>query len=109
MNNADEYQDWTSTTAVFKVKDTMSYLTLGLTGEAGEVANKIKKVLRDKDGVMDEATRLQLIDEMGDVMWYVAQLCAFLGADLSQVMEMNKAKLESRKDRNTLAGEGDNR
>lgn len=85
------------------------YPTLGLVGEAGEIAEKVKKVLRDKQGIIDNATRVQLVGELGDVLWYVSQLAYELGVDLDEVAMFNLDKLTSRKARNKLHGEGDNR
>jgi NTP pyrophosphatase (non-canonical NTP hydrolase) len=86
-----------------------TYPTLGLCGEAGEVADKIKKVMRDRDGVFDEAVRDDLALELGDVLWYVAQLATELELDLDAIAEANLAKLASRAARNVIAGSGDRR
>ncbi|MGB1416827.1 MAG: nucleoside triphosphate pyrophosphohydrolase family protein [Synechococcus sp.] len=85
------------------------YPTLGLTGEAGEVADKVKKVLRDGDGVFDAETREAIKLELGDVLWYVAQLALELGYDLDQVAAANLDKLASRASRGQIAGSGDHR
>jgi NTP pyrophosphatase (non-canonical NTP hydrolase) len=98
----DEYQEKVMTTAIYK--DKILYTALGLCGEAGEVAEKIKKWLRD--GELDD---IELAKELGDVMWYVAALSNDLGYDLSEIAEMNLIKLQSRKARGMLGGSGDNR
>jgi NTP pyrophosphatase (non-canonical NTP hydrolase) len=98
----DEYQERVMTTAIYK--DKILYTALGLCGEAGEVAEKIKKWLRD--GELDD---IELAKELGDVMWYVAALSNDLGYDLSEIAEMNLIKLQSRKARGMLGGSGDNR
>ena len=85
------------------------YPTLGLCGEAGEVAEKVKKVLRDREGAFDAAAREDLLLELGDVLWYVAQLATELGLDLDEVATANLAKLESRAARNVISGDGDRR
>lgn len=85
------------------------YPTLGLCGEAGEVADKIKKVLRDRGGVLDAAVRDDLKLELGDVLWYLAQLATELDLDLAEVAEANLAKLASRAARNVIGGSGDRR
>lgn len=85
------------------------YPTLGLCGEAGEVADKVKKVLRDQAGVFDPAVRDDLRLELGDVLWYVAQLASELGLNLEDVAEANLAKLASRAARNVIGGSGDRR
>ena len=83
------------------------YPTLGLANEAGEVAGKIKKIFRDKGGLIGEAERGALKDELGDVLWYLAQVCTELGLTLEEVAEANLEKLASRQSRGTLYGEGD--
>ncbi len=85
------------------------YPTLGLAGEAGEVADKVKKVLRDKSGKFDTKTSDSIKLELGDVLWYVAQLSSELGFDLNDIAQANLDKLKSRAERNTISGEGDNR
>jgi NTP pyrophosphatase (non-canonical NTP hydrolase) len=85
------------------------YPTLGLCGEAGEVADKVKKVLRDRAGVFDAEVREDLRLELGDVLWYVAQLATELGLDLDEVAAANLAKLADRANRNVIAGSGDRR
>ena len=82
---------------------------LGLAGEAGEAADKVKKILRDKGGYASEEDRAELLKELGDVLWYVANVARYLGTDLSEVAKNNIDKLESRRKRNKLHGEGDNR
>ena len=90
-------------------KDLIVRLTLGLTGEAGEVAEKVKKVLRDKKGRFSKEDRLALIDELGDCLWYLSNLSDLLGDRLPYVATRNITKLKSRKCRNTLKGSGDQR
>jgi NTP pyrophosphatase (non-canonical NTP hydrolase) len=86
-----------------------TYPTLGLCGEAGEVADKIKKVMRDRDGVFDASVRDDLALELGDVLWYVAQLATELGLDLDAIAVANLDKLASRAARNVIGGSGDRR
>jgi NTP pyrophosphatase (non-canonical NTP hydrolase) len=86
-----------------------TYPTLGLCGEAGEVADKIKKVMRDCGGVLDDQVREDLRLELGDVLWYLAQLATELDLDLAEIAEANLAKLASRAARNVIAGSGDRR
>jgi len=85
------------------------YPTLGLCGEAGEVADKVKKVLRDREGRFDAAVIDDLRLELGDVLWYVAQLATELELDLADIAEANLAKLASRAARNVISGHGDRR
>jgi NTP pyrophosphatase (non-canonical NTP hydrolase) len=85
------------------------YPTLGLCGEAGEVADKVKKVIRDRGGTFSPEVKRALELELGDVLWYVAQLATELGLDLEQVAQANLDKLASRAARDVIAGEGDDR
>ena len=82
---------------------------LGLPGEAGETADKFKKIIRDKNGVISEAEREEIVKELGDVMWYVSTIAAYLNVPLSEVANKNIMKLESRLTRNKIHGSGDNR
>lgn len=89
------------------------YPTLGLAGEGGEIAEKVKKLMRDRGvftpaDVSDEL-RAEILKELGDVLWYTAQLATEFGVDLDAVAEQNIAKLKSRMERDTLHGDGDNR
>ncbi len=107
----EEYQKLTGETAIYP-KDggkNLVYTTLGMASESGEVAGKSKKVIRDKNGAIDEATRKEMSDEIGDVLWYVSQLSAELGLNLEDVASGNIEKLRSRKNRGKLPGSGDNR
>ena len=85
------------------------YPTLGLCGEAGEVADKVKKVLRDQNGEFSPEVAQALMLELGDVLWYVAQLASELGFELDQIAEANLQKLASRAARNVISGSGDHR
>lgn len=85
------------------------YPTLGLANEAGEVAGKVKKIFRDKDGKLSAEDREALKSELGDVLWYLAQICTELDITLEEVAEANLEKLFSRKERNQIGGSGDNR
>jgi NTP pyrophosphatase (non-canonical NTP hydrolase) len=105
-----EYQERSRSTAIYPdAGRNFTYPTLGLAGEAGEVAEKIKKVHRDKAGKVDDETRAAVEKELGDVLWYVAQLATELGLDLGEVAGKNLAKLASRKERGVLGGSGDAR
>ncbi len=106
----EEYQKESRRTALYPNKDNnFIYPTLGLSGEAGEVAEKIKKVLRDKDGMMDDATREEIKKELGDVLWYVSQIATELGLSLDNIANTNIKKIFSRLDRGVISGDGDNR
>ena len=108
--NLEEYQKKSRKTAVYpEAGKNFYYPTLGLVGEAGEVANKIKKVMRDKNNELDEATRDAVKGELGDVLWYVAQLATELELSMDEIAVKNIEKLYSRMDRGVLGGNGDNR
>lgn len=103
-NHLDDYQKKAFVTAKPSSRN-LYYMALGLAGEAGEVANKVKKVMRD--GV--EPDRAALQDELGDVLWYVASMATVLGLGLSDVAAQNLWKLKDRQQRGKLEGSGDNR
>ena len=101
----NDYQDKAKETGFYpKIEDDkwmlkdaeLSYVALGLAGEAGEIANKVKKIFRDDGGYLEEARRLDLKYELGDVLWYVSELSRQLGYTLEEVAESNLDKLEKR-------------
>ncbi len=101
----DEYQDETERTAQYPEDEALQYLALGLVGESGEVAEKVKKYIREDDpGYLE-----QLDKELGDVLWYLARLADERGLDLSDVAERNLDKLLDRKERGRIHGQGDDR
>jgi len=107
----DEYQQQALTTVLStgdKFKDLLHWV-LGINGESGEVAEKLKKIIRDKDGVVSEEDKQELAKELGDVLWYLAVFAQDLGVSLDDIAAQNLAKLKSRKDRGVLGGSGDNR
>lgn len=85
------------------------YPTLGLTNEAGEFAGKVKKIFRDKGGVISPEDREALKSELGDVLWYLTQICTQLDLNLADVAQANIVKLSSRKRRGKIGGDGDSR
>lgn len=108
--NFVEYQKLANNTSLGVIIDKkFVYTALGLAGEAGEVAGKIKKIYRDNDGVLDEKRRQILKKELGDVLWYVAQLCTDLDLSLDEVAKYNIEKLATRKKIGTIRGDGDDR
>lgn len=107
--NFKTYQEKAGATAIYGIGNSVNYPILGLVGEAGELANKYKKVLRDDDGILHPDKRQALIDELGDVLWYVAALATDLGVDLNDVAQKNIDKLEDRQKRNVIKGSGDKR
>ena len=98
-----------STWKLVETQGPLVYPTLGLVNEAGELAGKIKKIFRDRGGVVSEADRQALKGELGDVLWYLAQICTELDLSLEEVAQHNLDKLRSRLERGTLGGDGDNR
>lgn len=104
-----EYEDVAMLSAIYNGGDKIVYPALGLGNEAGEVQGKIKKVLRDKGGVYDDETKKAILDECGDVLWYLASLVKDLGSDLNTIAVMNIVKLTDRRKRNVIGGSGDNR
>lgn len=105
----DEYQNEAMRTAVYPTAHAIEYTALGLVSEAGEVAGKVKKMIRDNGGVLDETTRLALVDEYADVLWYVSEGLRALDTRLEVAAQRNLNKLASRQQRGKLAGSGDNR
>ena len=103
----DEYQKKANATAIYDSKFSILYPTLGLAGEAGEVEEKVKKIIRDNKSIIDE--KESVAKELGDVLWYVAAVARDIGYSLEVIAEMNIEKLESRKERGVLQGNGDNR
>ena len=110
FSDFDKYQKECKKTAVYpKVGERFVYPLLGLQGEAGEVSEKIKKLFRDDGGKLTPERKEEIIKELGDVLWYMAQLSTELGIKFSDVVTQNIKKLSSRKTRGTLHGDGDNR
>ena len=98
------YQDMASETAVYKTEHSVIYPALGLAAEAGEVANKVKKILRDGN-----FNREAIADEVGDCLWYIAALCRDLNVDMKDLAKNNLRKLHDRKLRGVIQGSGDKR
>lgn len=105
----NEYQKRAAEFAIFPKTAGLIYPVLGLVGEAGEVAEKLKKIIRDNDGWMSEEQKHEYAKELGDVLWYLGAIASGLNYRLSDIAELNLGKLQSRKDRNVLKGSGDNR
>jgi NTP pyrophosphatase (non-canonical NTP hydrolase) len=106
-----EYQKRTAETAIYPGQGTLTgvlYTALGL-GEAGEIQGKVKKILRDDDGVISEDKQADIAAEIGDLLWYCGQLSTEIGADLGDIASANLEKLASRKQRGVLQGSGDER
>lgn len=107
--NIKEYQEAAVKTAIYGEGSVINYPILGLVGEAGELANKYKKVLRDDGGLLSEEKRLALAFELGDVLWYCAALSRDLGVSLEDICKANIKKLQDRHKRGVIQGSGDNR
>lgn len=106
----NQYQHFTAETAIYPtLGHPIVYPALGLAGEAGEVAEKVKKLCRDHDGVINTERRNALCKELGDCLWYISETARQAGLSLNDVAIQNIAKLRDRKDRKVLHGEGDNR
>ena len=100
----EDYQDFCKTTAIYPANTKLMYPALGLAGEAGEVANKVKKILRDGN-----FNREAIADEVGDCLWYIAALCRDLNVDMKELAKNNLRKLHDRKARGVIQGSGDKR
>jgi NTP pyrophosphatase (non-canonical NTP hydrolase) len=105
-----EYQEKSRKTAIYpEIGRNFVYPALGLSGEAGEVSERIKKLFRDKNGIVDQEFIDLIKKELGDVLWYVSQLASEFDLSLNDIAEANIEKLYSRMERGTLHGDGDNR
>ena len=110
--NFNEYQKSADTTAIYPNRNSISglmYCALGLSGETGEVAECIKKLYRDHDGIVTEDIKKNITKEMGDVLWYLAEIATELNISFNDIAQINVDKLTSRKERNVLHGNGDDR
>lgn len=108
--NFTEYQTAALETAVYPGRGkNLYYPALGLNGEAGEVAEKVKKLERDNGGILTDERAEDIAKELGDCLWYISELATQIGASLEVIAQMNIEKLESRKVRGKIQGEGDNR
>jgi len=109
MSDFNAYQRVASTTAVYPEEHRILYPALGLAGEAGEVANKVKKLIRDGPDGRPDDWREQISSEIGDVLWYCAALATDLNLTLGMIAAQNEKKLSARKHAGTIGGSGDNR
>lgn len=106
----EEYQEATKQTAKYPESMALVYLSLGIASEAGEVAGKMKKWIRDGDSKMTHEEWVQAMSsEIGDVLWYAARLADELDLDLGQIAQENMDKLLDRKARDVIGGSGDQR
>jgi len=104
-----EYQRESRRTAEYPREAWLAYPALGLAGEAGEVAEHAKKAIRDDAGKVSDERRAAMSKELGDVLWYVAQLASELDLSLDDIAKQNLEKLFSRQERGVLSGSGDDR
>ena len=109
VSDLDMYQKVALTTAIYPREQAIIYPTLGLTGEAGEVANKVKKIIRDGSNKNDDNLVSEIKSEIGDCLWYIAVLASDFNIKLSDIASANLIKLENRKKNNTIHGSGDER
>ena len=110
IENFDRYQQESRKTwNVIPMNHSIVYPTMGMVNEAGEVAGKVKKIFRDRGGEITDADRQALKKELGDVLWYLAQICTELDLSLQEVAEANLIKLFSRLERGQIRGDGDER
>ncbi len=107
--NFDEYQEMARSTAIYPDQAQVIYPALGIAGESGEIAELVKKAIRDEDGFINPDRRIKLRMEIGDVLWYLANLATDLGWSLDGIAIDNIAKLKSRQERDVLHGDGDER
>lgn len=105
-----KFQQLIEDTALYPMRgNNITYPALGLCGEAGEVAEKVKKIVRDQDGVLTEDNKKAILKELGDVSWYLTAMASELGYTLDDVLDSCETKLRGRMERGTLSGSGDDR
>jgi len=105
-----DYQKLIEQTALYPNRGSnLAYPALGLTGEAGEVADKVKKLIRDHNSTLTPLLKHEMVKELGDVLWYLTALALELNVNLEDVAKSNVKKLTDRKSRGVLKGDGDNR
>ncbi len=109
VSDLDMNQKVAKTTAIYPREQAIIYPTLGLTGEAGEVANKVKKIIKDGSNKNDDRMVSEIKSEIGDCLWYIAVLADDIGCKLSDIANLNLIKLANRKEKGTIHGSGDNR
>ena len=115
MNNSfDDYQEnvamvWNGSVDRAMLEHPIIFPTIGLVGESGELANKIKKIFRDKNGIISPDDCEKLVDEMGDILWHMSQICSILNVPFSDVAKRNQRKVADRDTRGVVSGDGDDR
>lgn len=109
MASLHSYQEFVRSTKAYGDEYNLVYPVLGLASEAGEVAGKLKKIMRDNDGQLTQESFYDIVSELGDVLWYVTAAADDMGITISDVFYENYKKLSSRKSRGVIKGSGDNR
>ena len=109
VSDLDMYQQVAKQTAIYPREQAIIYPTLGLTGEAGEVANKVKKIIRDDGNKINKGLVQEISAEIGDCLWYISVLADDIGIKLSDIANANLIKLANRKEKGTIHGSGDTR
>ena len=109
VSDLDMYQQVAKQTAIYPREQAIIYPTFGLTGEAGEVANKVKKIIRDDGNKINEGLVQEISAEIGDCLWYISVLADDIGIKLSDIANANLIKLANRKEKGTIHGSGDKR
>ena len=109
VSDLDMYQQVAKQTAIYPREQAIIYPTLGLTGEAGEVANKVKKIIRDDNNKINKGLVQEISAEIGDCLWYISVLAGDIGIKLSDIANANLIKLANRKKKGTIHGSGDTR
>lgn len=108
--NINDYQKFTATTDIYPNDAfNIGYKALGLVGESGEAADKIKKIYRDKNGIFNATDEMEIAKELGDCLWYISRLAEAIGFNLSDIVAINVDKLSKRKAEDKIHGNGDNR
>lgn len=105
----NQYQEFVKTMSIYPTDKGKEYTMLGLASEVGEVCSKYKKILRDKQGIIDETDKKAIIDELGDCLFYLTAICNEFNISIVELMRKNVKKLTDRKARNVIKGSGDNR
>lgn len=105
----NDYQQAAHATAIYPEHYALTYPVIGLAGEVGELCNKVKKILRDKEGIPGPEQQAAISAELGDCLWYIAEVATQFGLSLDKVAAANVDKLNSRKQRGKLQGSGDER
>ena len=107
MSDLTGYQTWTRSTAIYD--NPIIYPSLELAGEVGEVCNQVKKIYRDDKGIVSPTRKTDLERELGDVLWYIAEICTVLNLELKEIASINLDKLADRAKRGVIKSKGDNR